>query len=135
MLAGMRGQILARSVLALLLLHLAACSTLQPVNIERAMQGKQLRGVEYGSLVQVKTLDRRSVRFRVTEISDDGLGGSEGFFPYAEMKSLKVEEPGASSDEVWGWILGALAVAGLIALAASAENVSICSPGPCPEPQ
>jgi len=135
MLAGMSGSLLARGVLVLLLLHLTACTTMQPVNIERTMQSRQLRGVDYGSLVQVRTLDRKTVKFRVTEITPEGLGGSPGFFPYADMHSLKVESQGADGNEVWGWIVGILGVAALVAIVANADNVAICSPGPCPEPQ
>lgn len=135
MLAAMKGPLLARGVLVLLLLHLAACTTMQPVNIQRAMHSEQVRGVDYGSLVEVRTLDRRTETFRVTDITQEGLGGSPGFFRYADMKSLKVESAGADSGEVWGYILGILGVAALVAIVAKADNVAICSPGPCPEPQ
>ncbi len=70
-----------RYLLSLLVLNLAACSTLQPVSIENAMQYSPPRGIDYGSLVEVKTLDKRTVKFRVTEITDDGLGASRAFFP------------------------------------------------------
>ena len=135
MLAGMTSPLLARSVLVLLLLHLTACTTMQPVNIQRAMHSNKVRGVDYGSLVEVRTLDRRTVKFRVTEMTQEGLGGSPGFFPYADMQSLKVESAGADSSEVWGYIFGILGFAALVVVVANADNVAICSPGPCPEPQ
>jgi hypothetical protein len=135
MLEAMKGPLLARSVLVLLLLHLTACSTMQPVNIQRAMHSEKARGVDYGSLVEVRTLDRRTETFRVTEINQEGLGGSPGFFRYADMESLKVEAAGADSGEVWGYVLGILGVVALVAIIANADNVAICSPGPCPEPQ
>lgn len=126
---------LKRYVLSLLLLNLAACSTMQPVSIENTMQGSTARGVDYGSLVEVKTLDNRTSKFRVTEMNEEGIGGKPGFYRFEEMKSLRVENPDArNNDNTWSYILGALGIAALIALVASADSVSICSPSPCPQP-
>ncbi len=126
---------LKRYVLSLLLLNLAACSSMQPVNIESAMQSDKARGVDYGSLVEVKTLERKTARFRVTEMTDQGLGGNKGFYRYADMKSLKVENPhSGNNDNVLAWVLGALGIAALVALVANADSVSVCSPSPCPQP-
>ena len=99
------------------------------------MQNSAARGIDYGSLVEVKTLDKRTVKFRVTDMNEQGLGGSQGFFRYEEMKSLRVENssPG-SSGEAWAYVLGALGIIALIALVANADSVSICSPSPCPQP-
>lgn len=127
------GRFLCRYLLCLLLFNLAACSTMQTVNVEDAMQYSSPRGVDHGSLVQVTTLDNRTVKFRVTEMTPDGLGGNQGFFRYEDMKSLKVDNPSANSaDNTWAWILGVLGVAALIALAANADSVEICSGAPCP---
>jgi len=125
-----------RYLLCLMLFNLAACSTMYPVNIEQAMQQPQPTGVDYGSLVEVKTLDRQTVKFRVTEMTPEGLGGSMGFFRYEDMRSLTVENQSRSSgdsDETWAYVLGILGVIGLIALAASSDSVAICSP-PCTNP-
>lgn len=125
-----------RYLLSLLLLNLAACSSMQPVSIEGAMQNSTARGIDYGSLVEVKTLDRRTVKFRVTDITEEGIGGNRGFFRYEDMKSLRVENPYSNnSDETLAWILGALGIAALIALVANADSVAICSPSPCPVPE
>jgi outer membrane lipoprotein SlyB len=134
MLARMPRGFLTRYVLSLLLFHLAGCSTMQPVDIENAMQTANARGVDYGSLVEVRTLDRQSARFRVTDITGEGLGGNPGFYRYEDMKSLKVEGAGSGSGETWGYILGALGIVALVAIVASADSVAICSPSPCPEP-
>jgi len=124
-----------RYLLSFLLLNLVACSSMQPVSIEGAMQNSTARGIDYGSLVKVKTLDNRSVKFRVTDISNEGLGGNQGFYRYEDMKSLRVENPYSNnSDETLAWILGALGIAALIALVANADSVAICSPSPCPQP-
>jgi len=125
---------LGRYLLCLLLFNLAACSSMQTVNVEDAMQYSAARGVDYGSLVRVTTLENQKVEFRVTEMTPDGLGGNQGFFRYEDMKSLKVENPSANSgDSAWAWILGVLGVAALIALIANSDSVSICSGAPCPE--
>jgi hypothetical protein len=123
-----------RYVLALLLFNLAACSSMQTVSVESAMQYSPPPGVDFGSLVEVRTFDKRTAEFRVTEITPEGLGGKPGFFAYEDMQSLKVDRPGDSQGNAVGWILGALGVAALIALIANADDVRVCSPGPCPSP-
>jgi len=128
---------LVRYLLCLLLLNLAACSTMYPVSVENAMQQPQPSGIDYGSLVEVKTLDRKSAKFRVTEMTPEGLGGSMGFFRYEDMQSLKVQNESRrdyDSGETWAWVLGILGMIGLIALAASSDSVAICTPSPCPTP-
>ena len=126
-----------RYLLCLMLFNLAACSTMYPVNVEKAMQQPQPSGVDYGSLVEVKTLDRKTVKFRVTDMSQEGLGGSMGFFRYEDMQSLKVKNQRRSSSDrsnAWAYVLGVLGVIGLIALAANSDSVRICSPQPCNNP-
>lgn len=128
--------LIIRYLLCLMLFNLAACSTMYPVNVEQAMQQPQPTGVDYGSLVEVKTLDKKTVKFRVTEMNQEGLGGSMGFFRYQDMQSLKVENQrrsSADSNETWAYVLGVLAVIGLIALAANSDSVRVCSP-PCTGP-
>lgn len=123
---------LKRYLLSLLVINLAACSTFQPVSIESAMQYSPPRGIDYGSLVEVKTLDQRTVKFRVTEITDDGLGGKPGFFRYEDMRNLRVDNPGKSKSNTANYVLSVLGFIALIALIASADSVAVCSPGPCP---
>ncbi len=126
----------ARYILSLLLLNLAACSTMSTVNLETTMQTDHARGVDYGSLVEVKTLDRRSAKFRVTDITDEGIGGKSGFFRFEDMKSLKVENPhNKSGDTTLQIVLGVLAVAAVVALVANSDSVAVCSPSPCPQPE
>jgi len=124
----------SRYLLCLLLLNLAACSSMQTVDLERAVQTSNARGVEYGRLVQVKTLDNRTVKFRVTEISDTGIGSNDEFFRFSDMKSLKVDNPNSqSSENAWNYVLGVVGVIALVALIANSDSVSVCSPSPCPE--
>ena len=121
-------------LLALLVFNLAACSSMQSVSVENAMKNSPPRGVDYGSLVHVKTLDRQSVKFRVTTINADGLGGSKAFYRYEDMSSLKVELPKSKNNETGTIILGILGVAALIFLIANADSVAVCSPSPCELP-
>jgi hypothetical protein len=125
-----------RYILCLLMVNLAACSSMQPVNIEHAMQNEKARGIDYGNLVKIKTLDRQTIKFRVTEITSEGVGGNQGFYRYEDMKSLKVENPNSNkSDNMLAWVLGILGIAALVALAANSDSVSVCSSPPCPQPQ
>ena len=127
-------RFIGRYLLCLLLLNLAACSTMQTVNLQRAVQTSPARGVEYGRMVEVKPIDGRKVKFRVTEITDEGIGNGDGFYRYSDMESLKVENPDSNATEdTLTWVLGAIGIAALIALAVNSDSVSVCSPSPCPE--
>mgnify|MGYP001819392535 CR=1 FL=1 len=122
---------LKRYVLSLLFLNLAACSSMQPVNIEHAMKSDKARGIDYGSLVEVKTLDRKTIKFRVTDITNEGLGGNRGFYRYEDMKSLREEQPHSNqTDTTLAWELGAQGNAALIALHAQADSVTVCRTPP-----
>lgn len=121
-------------LLALLVFNLAACSNLQTVSVENAMKNSPPRGVDYGSLVHVETLDKKTVKFRVTVINADGLGGSDEFIRYEDMASLKVEQEQKGNSEAGTIILGILAVAALVFLIASADSVAICPTSPCESP-
>jgi len=131
-----RMKFIKHYLLALLVFNLAACSSMQSVNVENAMQHSPPRGVDYGSLVEVKTLDKRTVQFRVTAINADGLGGGDSFYRYEDMSSLKVERPenqnkGSNATAI---ILGILGAAALVFLVANADTVVVCSPSPCDPP-
>ena len=121
-------------LLAILVFNLAACSTMQAVSVESAMKDSLPRGVDYGSLVEVKTLDKQTEKFRVTVINADGLGGSRNFFRYEDMASLRVEAPKSDNSDVWLIVGGILGAAALVFLVASADSVSVCSPSPCDRP-
>ena len=123
-----------RYFLCLLVFNLAACSTMQSVDLQRAVQTSYARGVEVGRLVDVRMLDGQRAKFRVTEIADDGIGNDDGFYRFADMERLSVENPNSKkNEETLTWILGVVGFAALVALALSSDSVSVCSPGPCPE--
>ena len=127
-------RFLSRYLLCLLLLNLAACSTMQTVDLQRAVQTSNARGVEYGRIVDVRMLDGERAKFRVTEMTGDGIGNGDGFYRYADMESLKVENPDSNrGEDTLAWVLGAIGVAALIALAVNSDSVKVCSPSPCPE--
>lgn len=120
--------------LSLLLLNLTACSSMQTVNMETTMQTSHARGIDYGSLVEVTTLEGKKSKFRVTDITDQGLGGNTGFYRFEDMKNLRVENIHQNNGETAAtWILGILGVAALVALVANSDSVKVCSPSPCPE--
>ena len=121
-------------LLALLVFNLAACSSLQTVSVESAMRNSPPSGVDYGSLVHVKTFDKRTAKFRVTVINADGLGGSENFYRYEDMASLKVEQANSNDTDFLAIVLGVLGVAALVYLVANADTVVVCSPSPCEIP-
>jgi len=101
------------------------------------MKNSPPRGVDYGSLVEVKTLDERTTKFRVTTINSDGLGGASGFYRYADMSSLKVDDSQYKKDRqnnALSYILGVLGIAALIFVVASSDSVTVCSPAPCHQP-
>lgn len=127
-------QFLARYLLCLLLLNLAACSSMRTVDLQRAVQTSNARGVEYGRLVKVETLDNRTVKFRVTEMDETGIGNGDEFFRFAEMERLEVEDPHSNTREnTANWILGVLGMVALVALVANSDSAKICSPSPCPQ--
>ena len=121
-------------LLAILVFNLAACSTMQEVSIQGAMQNSSPHGVDYGSLVHVRMLDKTSAKFRVTVINADGLGGSENFYRYENMADLKVESAKSNDTNIGTILLGVLGVAALVYLVANADSVSVCSSTPCESP-
>jgi hypothetical protein len=118
-------------LIALLIPLLAACSSMQPVRISDIESGRAPEEIVIGDRVEVISRDGEKFEFAVTEINEIGLGGKFGFIPYRNMRRLSVRRPGSEgSDLTWLW--GILGAAVVIAVIASADSVSVCSPGPCP---
>ena len=68
-------------------------------------------------------------------INADGIGTTNHFYRYEDMKSLKVEavKSGEGTDTL-SIVLGIIGVAALVALVANADSVAVCSPSPCQHP-
>jgi len=120
-------------LLALLVFNLTACSSMQTVNVESAMRYAPPPSIDIGSLVEVRTLDDQSLKFRVTDVTRLGLTGKYGFVAFEDMAQLKVDTSVRNDGKTAGYILSALGVLALIALIDSADTVHICSHSPCGE--
>lgn len=122
-------------ILALLVVHLAACSSMQTVAIRDVRPNTENSAVQIGDRVEVETRDDEELEFVVTDITEDGLAGQFGFVRYDDIHRLGVQRPGSGDGDTLNWILGAVGVVALIALVASADSVSACSGTPCPTPE
>jgi hypothetical protein len=120
-------------LLALLVFNLTACSSMQTVDVESAMRYPPPPGIDIGSLVEVKTLDARTLKFRVTDVTKLGLDGKYGVVAFEDMAQLKVDTSARNEGKKAGYILGALGIVALIALIGSADTVRVCSHSPCNE--
>ena len=120
-----------QGLLALLLLNLAACSSYRDVRIESAMGTTAPPGVYEGSLVKVETFYGAKDSFRVTRFTEEGLGSSNVFYRYEDLRKLQVEKSDADSTQTWSVVLGIIGLAALVALVANADSVAVCSPSPC----
>lgn len=118
-------------ILALLLINLTACSSMQTVSISKLEDNDEQTEIVIGDRVEVITRDSEKMEFAVTEINGLGLGGKFGFIPYQNMRRLSVQKPG-SSGEGPDWVWVALGIAALVALIAAADSVTVCSGTPCP---
>ena len=120
-----------RTLLVLLIPLLAACSSMQPVGLSDLADAQAPAEIGIGDRVEVVSRDGEKFEFTVTELSPIGLGGKFGFIPYRNMRRLSVRRPGTDGHDL-AWLWGILGAALVIAVIASADSVSVCSPGPCP---
>jgi hypothetical protein len=122
---------MGRLLVTLLVVFVAGCSSMHPVRVSDIQGNDRPAELREGDRVEVVTVDREKFEFTVSEVNALGLGGKFGFIPYERMRSLKVRRPGSdAADLQWLWaVIGAAAV---VAIVASADSVSVCSPGPCP---
>lgn len=118
-------------ILSLLILHLAACSSLQSVAVSDVRVGPESSPVRIGDRVEVLTRDNEKLNFAVTDITADGLAGRFGFVRFDDIRRLRVRRPGGNGNTTT-WILGIASVAALVALLVAADSVTVCSGGPCP---
>ena len=128
-------MLIRHALLSLLVLHLAACSSMQSVSVQDVQRQDENSPVHIGDKVEVITKDSEKMTFVVTDITDSGIAGKFGFIPYDNIRRLMVNVPGTSENRSYTWLWGILGVAALIALAASSDSVSVCSLPPCPRPE
>jgi len=121
-------------ILSLLLMHLAACSSMQTVPVQDVQRQGESGSLQIGDRVELLTVNKEKLDFAVTDITTDGLGGKFGFIPYADIRRLRIHRPVHYSAENTTWIWGVLGVAALIALLSTADSVTVCSGAPCPPP-
>jgi len=121
-------------LLSLLILNLAACSSMQPVSLRDVRGNDAPAEIREGDRVEVVTKDGDKFEFDATQINASGVGGKFGFIPYERMRSLSVLRPDSPSADNLGWLWAILGTAAAIALISNADSVSVCSPGPCPQP-
>jgi hypothetical protein len=109
---------------------------MQPVSVHDLADAEAPAEIVIGDRVEVITQDSEKFEFTVSEINGVGLGGKFGFIPYERMRKLSVRRPGSDSASDSGdgleWLWAALGAAFVIWVIASADSVSVCSPGPCP---
>jgi hypothetical protein len=121
-----------RLFLALLVILLAGCSSMQSVRVSDVRGNEAPAEIREGDRVEVTTRVGERFEFSVTEINALGLGGEFGFIPYENMRQLRVRRPASAGDGGLEWLWAVLGAAIAIAVIASADSVSVCSPGPCP---
>jgi hypothetical protein len=119
-------------LLSLLILHLAACSSMQPISVQDVQKQGEDSGLYIGDEVQIITNASEKLDFAVTDITHEGIGGKFGLVPYANIRSLKVRRHGSVDESSTTWVWAVLGAVALGALIASADSVTACSPGPCP---
>lgn len=121
-----------RLFLALLVILLAGCSSMQSVRVSDVRGNEAPAEIREGDRVEVTTRVGEKFEFSVTEINALGLGGKFGFIPYEKMRTLRVRRPGSATDGGLEWLWAVLGAAAVVALIASADSVSACSGTPCP---
>jgi len=125
------GETIRQLALALLILHLAACSSMQTVAIRDVQAGGDNSPIFPGDRVEVVTHRNENLEFAVTDITEDGISGQFGFIRFDDIRRLSVRRPG--NEEATKWILGALAAATVSSPVASSDStVKVCSGTPCP---
>ena len=122
-----------RVLLSFLILHLAACSSMQPVNLHDVAGDESPAEIREGDRVEVVTKEGEKFEFDVTQLNASGLGGKFGFIPYERMRSLSVLRPDSGSGDNLAWLWAVLGIAVVVVVVSNADSVRVCSPGPCPQ--
>lgn len=108
---------------------------MQPLRVSDLQGNEAPAELREGDRVEVITTASEKFEFNVAEINAVGLGGEFGFIPYEKIRSLGVRRPGGAFDDAGYWLGALLGAALFVAIIANADSVSVCSPGPCPQPE
>ena len=122
-------------VLSLLLLHLAACSSMQSVPVQDLRDRDKGDLLYPGDRVELVTRDHEKLDFTITDITADGLAGKFGFVAYDDIQRLRVRRAGQGNARNLTWLWGVLGAAAVIGLISAADSVTVCSNTPCPQQQ
>ncbi len=121
-------------LLSFLLMHLAACSSMQTVPVRDLQNQGETGSLQIGDRIELTTHNNEKLDFAVTDITPDGLAGKFGFIPYDDIRRVRVHRLGQSDGQNMAWLWGILGVAALIGLLSAADSVTACSGTPCPQP-
>ena len=121
-------------LLSVLIVHLAACSSMQTVPVRNLQNQGETASLQIGDRIELTTHNNEKLDFAVTDITPDGLAGKFGFIPYDDIRRVRVHRPGHSDGQNMTWLWGILGVAALVGLLSVADSVTACSGTPCPQP-
>jgi hypothetical protein len=105
-----------RQVIALLgclSLFLQGCTAMQAVPIPQG--GSGTAAIQVGDTVKATTRAGKVKRFKVTEVTNEGLRGTDDYVAYSEIANLEVARHDAGEKRTLWWILGGAALVALIA--------------------
>ena len=100
-----------RVVLLLMIISfISGCSTMKPLpSVDRATVSSH---VELGDKVEITRNDGGVVKFKVSEITDTGVGGDGHFIAYADMRDISSKQFSAAAT--LGLAVGVLAIVTLV---------------------
>jgi len=90
---------------------LTGCASLQGVPVPRT---KERAAVKVGERVEITTRGEGTKKFKVEEVTDEGLAGEGTRVAYADMTSLQVERSDPAHNGVVLWVLGGIVALGLL---------------------
>ncbi len=113
-------------IYSVLVAFTAGCTTMQPVH---RMDAESVSArIKVGDDIEIIRNDSRSVKFRVTAISDRGIIGYGNFVRFSDIQQVQLQQKrdNKAGKIIGGVILGAAVVAGvaLYGIGAGLENWS-----------
>jgi hypothetical protein len=119
--------IFTRFVICVVLLTFAsACSTTRPL---AATDSKSLASqIAIGDTIELKRNDGSQLKFKVTEVSPDGLRGRNVFVPFTDIGQVQISESMNPAGVVFLVVLGAVTLYMLTGGADCTDNVWSTTP-------